>query len=591
MSRINFRGYFINQPIKVKLNLVFLSLGIIPLLAVGIVSSYIIGNILRGQHEGRSRQYVGQAIKAVDMSLSEIDSILMSGLRDQGLRGILSAGAQKGGFSVENSEYASEILREITNARKDIKSILLKDGSGNVYTYSLDIPKPEIFAQSEYALLRANGEKGLQRGEIVWLGHPDYPDLIMGVRKVIDPSDMRPVGDVVIVTADSAVTKQFEQLISTANSFFVIRDRYGGHMSDNCGLGLDLKELEAVSGTTPPMAVIKTAAGKLYATVGVSERTGWLISHYIPANDIFRNVFMMQLVVFSMVLVLMAALLALVNWFSAYFTAPIYELRKNMQEVENENFTALADDNRKDEYGQLARSFNSMAGRLKVLIEEDYKSKILLRETQFKFLRAQINPHFLYNTLDSISWLAAMEGNTQVSEMSVALGGIMRWAISHGDMLVPMADEVANVRNYLTIQKMRYGENLEVSIHMPAGTGQIPVPKMILQPLVENALVHGLELQDGLKRLRITAGVHFGTLFAAVRDNGVGMSGERILEIMRPGYASVSDSHHGVGIGNVNERINMVYGERGKLTIKSRPHKGTVVTVILPLEGGEKSDG
>lgn len=262
-----------------------------------------------------------------------------------------------------------------------------------------------------------------------------------------------------------------------------------------------------------------------------------------------------------------------------------------MREVRHENFRIHADESRRDEFGQLAQSFNRMADKLNFLIEEDLRSKILLQETEYKFLCAQINPHFLYNTLDAMSWLAAAEGNQSVSDMAIALGRMMRWAISNKESLVPLQQEVNNVRDYLTIQRMRYGPDFSVEMQIDPAAGAVLIPKMTLQPLVENALIHGLELKEGEKRLLISASIAEENLTVCVVDNGVGMEEERVRTLLEQSQEEHGE-YAGIGVGNVYRRIQMIYRERGSIQVDSRPNGGTKICLTMPVETGkEKADG
>ena len=259
-------------------------------------------------------------------------------------------------------------------------------------------------------------------------------------------------------------------------------------------------------------------------------------------------------------------------------------VQEKMLEVRNENFDVVAEVEHQDEMGELATTFNAMTGRIKCLIEEDYKSKILLKETEYKFLRAQINPHFLYNTLDAISWMASMGGNKDVSKMAVALGRILRWSISNTENIVTLKEEVSNTEDYLSIQRIRYGDSLEYVVSVDEPELSMHVPKMILQPLVENALVHGLEMKDGDKRLLIAADSDDSVLKISIRDNGVGMTSEKVEEVMSGKVRQ--QKQHGVGLYNVHKRIQMNYGEKFGVEISSTVDVGTEIVITVPLEGG-----
>ena len=224
-----------------------------------------------------------------------------------------------------------------------------------------------------------------------------------------------------------------------------------------------------------------------------------------------------------------------------------------------------------------------MYSRIKHLIREDYQNKLLIQETEYKYLCSQINPHFLYNTLDSISWLAAMNGNKDVSRMAVALGRILRWSISNKRSFVMLCEDMENIKNYLVIQKMRYGESLNYEINIDPEEMEMSIPKMILQPLVENALVHGLENKDGKKLLHINASHEGNILRICIRDNGIGISNEKLAEI-QTNLQNNTFEQKSIGLYNVDRRIKMLYGHKYGVIVESREDKGTQITVELPID-------
>lgn len=579
---------FFNKPIRTELNLFFLTLVIVPLIATGILASNIINDILISQTEARSIQNIAQSVQAMDMSLEELNNIIIASVWNQSLQDILRTNSAEENSRESNTSFVEEKLRSIANTRRDIEFLMISTKDERNYSFStsnisdnyisyVTLLDPAIYSSSSF-----------QRGEITWLGFRDGSNNILGVRKLMDFDTLEDLGYLYVVIKEDTIKQKYDSLKTTSGSFFVVKDALGNEISNNCPLDVDAATIDLTSNKNSTMKKEQYSGNEYYLTSRESGYSNWIISQLTPTKELTREISRIQMTIFAVIMMIMSILFLFMSWFSNYLIHPISEMRDLMKEIRLENFNIHADESRNDEMGQLAKSFNAMASKIKRLIEEDYKSKILLQETEYSFLRAQINPHFLYNTLDSISWLASMDGNKKISRISVALGRILRWSISNTGNVVPLKDEVSNLEDYLTIQKLRYGDNLNYQIHIDEELLQLTVPKMILQPLVENSLIHGLEEINGEKKLTITAQRMENHLNIIIKDNGVGMTQDRIKEVLADKIQNTSATYHGVGVYNVYKRIQMMYGEKYGLEIISEPGLGTQVIIKIPVEKQEE---
>ncbi|WP_163101948.1 sensor histidine kinase [Peribacillus alkalitolerans] len=233
-----------------------------------------------------------------------------------------------------------------------------------------------------------------------------------------------------------------------------------------------------------------------------------------------------------------------------------------------------------DEVGQLHENFQIMINKTNELIKENYQKQLVIKETEYKALQAQINPHFLYNTLDSINWMAKLNKQPNISIMAEALGNMMRNIISKKAPLISIKEELQIVINYITIQKYRYQERLYFSLESSPDVEEFLIPKLSIQPIVENAIQHGLE--ESVDGCTISISTHYldnGNISIVIEDNGPGMDEGTIQSIFS---GDLKSKRTGIGLCNINDRIKLMFGNIYGIEIKSEQDKGTKVIITLP---------
>ena len=292
----------------------------------------------------------------------------------------------------------------------------------------------------------------------------------------------------------------------------------------------------------------------------------------------------------NVVLVLLLALLALTILFSVLaqrslshaIHTPIARLEKFAAELAGGNLQARAPETAVTELHELTESLNSMAGRLQDLIDENRREQENLKKSELRALQAQINPHFLYNTLDAIVWLAEAGQTREVIHITRALSDFFRISLSQGKDWIPLSEEIKHLTGYLTIQKIRYRDILDYQIEIPDELGSCQVLKLLLQPLVENAIYHGIKHRRGRGLVKVTGRMEGTWLILQVQDNGAGMSPERLMQV-RDGLCGDGGESAGYGLFNVNKRIQLYYNQPQGVWIESQVGEGTTVTLKLPV--------
>lgn len=326
--------------------------------------------------------------------------------------------------------------------------------------------------------------------------------------------------------------------------------------------------------------------GKSYFVVHHdSSYSGWKIVGVIPEaefSDSVHSVYQM-LGLCTVVCLLLVVFVSL--RLSDHITRPLSQLGALMAKAETGDFSVRFDMPQHDEIGALGSSFNHMLAKIEELIAELYTEKQIRLEAQLKSLQEQIKPHFLYNTLDTISWMARAQNAKDVVRLVDALTNMFRVGLSSGRDYIPLREEKNHVANYLYIQKVRYQEKLRYEVQIPAEFDDVIVPKLILQPLVENAIYHGIKLKRGGGTIRLTADCTDNRLYLHVWDDGAGVPADRLEEVRRHiQQAPAEQEKGGFGLSYIGQRLRLRYGPDYGIQIDSQEGVFTCVTLCLPLE-------
>ena len=307
-----------------------------------------------------------------------------------------------------------------------------------------------------------------------------------------------------------------------------------------------------------------------------SNTTGWTVWLYQPVG--LAGEAMRPIGVMAGVTILICIFVAVLAYFitSGMVSSRIERLTHFMQEVQEGSMDMQMESDDRDEIGMLYRGFGSMMKRIRTLINEVYLSKITQKEAELKALQAQINPHFLYNTLSLINWKALAAGEEDISRMTLALSTFYRTALNRGRNVLQVETELSNTRAYLEIQSMLHDGDFDYEIEAQTEILQCESLNLILQPLVENAIHHGIEEKtDGRGKITVRGWKEDNCVWFMVEDNGVGMEQEvadKILTMESKGY----------GVRNVDERIRLCYGEKYAMKVESVVGKGTKMTIHFP---------
>ena len=323
---------------------------------------------------------------------------------------------------------------------------------------------------------------------------------------------------------------------------------------------------------------------KRLITLQMAGYTGWKVigvwdlTKLLVDYDTFQN-FIIAVFVVGFILCIIGTL-----FISSRLSAPLYKLQKSMKLVEEGNFNIRLPEEGEYIVSELSKTFNRMVERIKGLKHEIVTEQDDKRKKEMEVLQSQINPHFLYNTLDSIIWLVEDERNEEATMMITALSRFFRIGISGGKTIITVRQELEHARNYLAIQKIRYKNKFEYFIEAEDGIMECRTLKLILQPIIENALYHGIQYIQHQGQIHINVWEEEGVLIFSVQDNGVGMEEEVSTKLLEEGR-TIQTKGSGVGVQNVYRRIQLYYGIEYGVEIQSEVDEGTTILIKIPLEG------
>ena len=481
-------------------------------------------------------------------------------------------------------------LQTILDSRSDIRNVgiiskngrmLINDGSKSV-NQDLDLNTQEWYAT---ALEKPNGPI-LTSSHVQHIISGERPWVITLSRGIRDRSGSGEKEGVFFIDLNySAISELCDQsTVGTKGYAFILdakgnivyhpqqQQLYNELQTENISLIMDTDEDTVLTGTGND--------GKLYS-ISRSEKTGWTVVDCTNVKELLSKSPQAQSVYVLTAIILVIVALLFSRFMARSITLPIQKLRDSMKKVQEGDFSVsdvVVDS--KNEIGSLTKSFDVMTHRIHELMEQNVHEQEEKRKSELKALQSQINPHFLYNTLDSIIWMAEGKKNEEVVLMTASLARLLRQSISNEDEVVPIANEVEYARGYLTIQKMRYKDKLEFQIEVDSSILYIPLIKLVLQPIIENAIYHGLKYKESKGLLIVKGFMKDGNAVLQVIDDGVGMDEETLAHI----YDKHKVNYHsnGVGVYNVQKRLKLYYGEDYGITYTSELGKGTTATITIP---------
>lgn len=405
-----------------------------------------------------------------------------------------------------------------------------------------------------------------------------YPYLLSG-RDILERKNasLDYLGSLILTSDISNIIGQYSNSLEAAHSTLFVYSGDGMIYQDDTQNVPELPDIDHTKG----YEVVHIGGEKYFMCYLKSSVNDWMYVNIFPYSDIFGQVMNVRYLLIGGFLILFVCMVVVMRKMSVVIVRPLNQLTESMQIVEKGDFKGakqvLDKDLSNDETGLLAQEFKAMLDKIDILIYENYEKQLLLQDTKYKMLQAQINPHFLYNTLNALNWMVKGRRNDDAGKVIIELGKLLRASFAK-DPYTTVADELEVAKGYIVIQQYRYQNRAEFEVLAEGNLDRYMIPRMILQPLIENAIYYGVDAS--LEGCRITVRVkeEQDAILLEVEDTGPGMEPDE-LERVRNGTAVPKG--HGIGIKNIRERLKITY-EDSDFSIESQKGHGTKIQIRIP---------
>lgn len=556
-----------------------------------------------------------QAAARIDLQLRDIyrisNFIVFHPYIEQVVRRSAESEARESHTRISNQDELNELLFQVKNDENKLYAMFLYDMKDNSFFFHVSPSAESMLEKEVYAEAKRRLEDS--SGNLVWFPArlrsatetSGYRNFFVAARYMKNKA-LEQYGTMVMLFDESLFSEDLDELVSDEKANVYLFDRQDRLMYTDRREN-DPQHIPNPDQLVQQQVIHEDGASYLYVKSRSRLMDYSLVSRV--ALDALQEkssvIFKISLLV-GVIGVIMAGIL--ISWSGRRLFKPLGQLVQGMRRMREGDMGTRVKVDTNDELAYIGQSFNSMAEDLDRLIREVYERQLSEREAELTALQTQLNPHFLHNTLDTIYWKLYLQDDSDTAKLVVSLSDMLRYALEPADTETILSEEIAQIRNYLTIQSTRYGEELEALIQVEPGTEQAKIPRLLLQPLVENVFVHAFadKLSDRVLIIRAAlAPLEAGKgLLIEIIDNGSGMEKEQLQRIMASAVAPRSDGTPAegpvvgrkrihIGIRSVLRRLNLLYGKPYGMEIESKPGAGTTVRLLLPMEteGGGENEG
>lgn len=576
MRRVTFR---------IKLIFIFVAAVIIQGALIGFYSYSDAKDIVMKNKKGEMADTINRIDININVKVRSIIELMDSTSSSQIIMDILDS-KEDGPVKVNQKGYIEEYFGSLERSFEAISNIMIINGPEVMYSSTEEISG--ILDKSQLEDYDGTARENIDK--VIWLGsansvyRKEYSnERVISIVKTITDENASKILGVLVIELEPGT---FSDLLlgnqsNLQNQYTFIVDKKGDVIGSNKNVDNSwFSQIDAKFQKGIQKFEMEWKGNKYYVCGQYNGVTGWNTYSVVFLNKIFPQFEVLKKSIIYIVLISTIVISFVIMIISYTMTKPINRLSAAMHSVMNGNFELQIPNKRRDEIGELNNSFNFMTNKINTLIKEVYQERIAQRNAELEALQMQINPHFLYNTLDSINWMLINKGENEISEIIISLGNLMRYSISKKNSFVPLEEEFRYILSYLRIQKNRLEERLQYKIELQDSIKSFQVPKLILQPLVENAISHGIEPSNKGGTVRIKACETEEFVSIIVEDDGNGMDEDKLNQLILS--QNIDESDTSIGVRNVDRRIRLHYGDKHKLRIESTYGIGTRITIMIP---------
>lgn len=578
------------ENIRSKLLLYFFTLILLPIVTLGVLGNVIYSKSIEDQANIHTEQMIEQVTRNVEFYIHDMDNIIYYLSNDPQVIAFLQLTSKENRDESEKSDIeVKRILKTYTDIHPEVAGILVANDdnlyiSNGMQRISRDPLMDEVWYKRSMASPKTMQLFSKPIGRNIKTNLNYSADEVVSITKaVIDPVTGKHLGVILIDLKLDKIKEVIEAITLGKSGFLYIMDANGGIVYAPVNPIVYRVKNEWLTDSTN--SIVKKIQGSDFQIIYKdSAYTNWKTIGIFSLNETLNEVTVLRhySVLIGIITLVLAVVVAI--FFTASIAKPLSKLGSLMKKAEEGDLSVRFNSKYNDEIGRLGNSFNHMIKEISNLIDMVYAEQQRKREAELITLQAQIKPHFLYNTLYTIQWMAQEHGAQDVVTILGALANLFRIGLSKGKEIISVHEELEHVQSYLAIQKARYEDKLKYEVNFDEEILNYNVLKLILQPLVENAIYHGIHARRGGGKITITGKVAEGKLCFSVADNGIGITPEKLK-----GIRQLLDNNHvesvkaGFGIFNVNERIRLSFGREYGLAYSSIYQEGTIVEVWHPL--------
>lgn len=583
------------------------------------ISNYIVMMYSRNHVLGLSRELIGNTMEQVSRNVSEstiskvytLSELLM---QDEDTYKILAEDYWSDSENERESEiravlFAGKITGNYLSSFDGIRILALfgKNGQTVNISYSIDF-SPE--AKNKIDKMISECKKSntivhwypLQK-DIFSTYHKNSDlrrnHIVLASRALINPGTGEYIGTGIFVVPEKTIYNAYSGIKLGKTGEILVMNQSGemlSHSDENKLTGLKIEKdiLRVIGAAKNDAAYIEENGIRQMVISKPLVNSNWLVVGKVPVDEISEKVSPLLFVTILMITIFILITIIVISILVENIIRPIKKIISAMKIAEKGNLDIRAVVKGQYEISEMAGYFNSMITKIQKLIIEEYELEKKKKEAELNVLMGQINPHFLYNTLESIIWKAQLAGEAEICDMAASLGNLYRISINRGSLLVRVSEELEHVKAYIDIQKLRYKERIQFDINIDDDSIlEYYTLKMILQPIVENALAYGVEMTGDVGKIIISVKANSDTMTFSVSDNGIGMMPEELEKLRQKiAYPPLQQQentdenmkrHKGIGLRNINERIKLYFGEKYGLSVESVKGAGTVISVSVPV--------